>query len=451
MPPLARDGQWLVQSHDFSSSLAVISRQGEQRVFDHPSATGTARVQAHFPGLGDLVFSMEEATGITGAARFAMWDASEGRLLATTERRFDYGPWDIAVVDEGLSQRRAILAVGDQEIKLSTLSSDGSIKDLGEIRLRDESGELNDYCLDPARAIWLAVIQGDMVWISDIVEGQVLPRRLLGRHKGDGLTCIPDRMGRYVLTVSRSGEIYLWDPSGQSEPSIFHLPSNVQPIRLSRDGYLFTASSRKNPGTDFSIWTISESGLHLVRRFDDLDVNFFAYDPNSARLVFRGPLPAHRLWSLAAPHGAEPIVLRRGPAGYTHNPNFSPDGQWLATADWSGLTMWPIARPYPVVIQLDVEPWSEGVAFAPNGQFMMVSAGNAVRSWPLVGPVPLADRVVFEVRGARDVEISPDSGLFAVVSGGCRRLVDRTGRRQHAGTRRLWFAEIRHWRRGIQS
>ena len=208
-----------------------------------------------------------------------------------------------------------------------------------------------------------------------------------------------------------------------------HLPSNVQPIRLSRDGYLFTASSRKNPWNRFSIWTISESGLHLVRRFDDLDVNFFAYDPNSARLVFERP--ASCAPTVVAGGSARSRTNRsssRSCGLYTQPEFLTPDGQWLATADWSGLTMWPIARPYPVVIQLDVEPWSEGVAFAPNGQFMMVSAGNTVRSWPLVGPVPLDDRVVFEVRGARDVEISPDSGLFewSVATGPAACGSDRT-------------------------
>jgi WD40 repeat protein len=150
---------------------------------------------------------------------------------------------------------------------------------------------------------------------------------------------------------------------------------------------------------------------------DDVRPDYVAFDPAGLRLAKRGPNPDHRLWSLAAPAGADPIVLRRGPSQYAHLPEFSPDGQWLATNDWNGLTMWPLVRRYPAVIGVNLEAWSHGVAFAPDGSFLATFADNReVRVWPLAGPVPPAGHVVFKVGDGSpdDLAVSPDGEHLAV-------------------------------------
>jgi len=158
---------------------------------------------------------------------------------------------------------------------------------------------------------------------------------------------------------------------------------------------------------------------YFLRGFDDLNFEHPAFDWVGLRLAMRGPLPAHRLWTLSNPVAAKPLVLRSGPAGYSQQPQFSPDGRWLATNDRSGLKMWPLAREYPAVIDIDFRPWSDGVAFGPDGRFLATSARAEVRVWPLEGPVPLADHMVFTAdRSIRSVAVSADGEFFAVGSQG---------------------------------
>jgi len=407
-----RGGNWLVQSHDFMSSLAVISRSGEQRVMDHPSESRSLRLIVSFQGADDIFFS----TGaVTDARRFALWSASEGRLLASTQPVED-APLSWPAISAHGENPRALFMLGKGNlVTFEALNSDGSHERLGEYRMTNPAGE-GGGCMPSATGDWFAVPDGNEVYVFRIGANGLSEPQLLGRHEGD-LTpwCMADPLGRFFLTITRSGEIRRWDPSDDLAPMDLEIPPGVRPLALSKDGsYLFATTNQETNPPDFMIWSIDDSGLDLVRRFDDLPPDYMSFDPVGPRLAMRGPLPANRLWSLAAPAGAEPILLRRGPADYTHRSKFSPDGRWLATNDHSGLIMWPLARSYPAVIGVDFKPWSNGVEFGPDGRFLATSAGSEVRLWPLGGPVPPAGHIVFEVADSLTaLAVSPNGELFA--------------------------------------
>jgi WD40 repeat protein len=416
-------GDWLAQSHDFSSSLAVISRNGEQRVMDHPSESGTTRVLAFFRGAEDIFPSMGW-DNVRERGRIALWSASEGRLLATAMQLAEPDSFRLAVIDGDAQPPRALSAQGKGGfVTLDALNIDGSHERLGELHLTVPPGRRAIYCLDRASGDWLAVVEGSEVSVLRIEDKGLSDRRLLGRHEGNVVMCAADLRGRFFLTVIRSEdlikEIRRWDPSGELAPTDSKLPSGHWLVHLSRDGSYLVPDFRQEDGEyEYSFWSFDRTGAGLLRSLNDVEGGYSAFDPVSLHFAVRGPIPAHRLWSLAAPAGAEPIVLRRGPTSYAHKPEFSPDGRWLATCDRSGLIMWPLVRSYPAVIGIDFEAFTNGVEFGPDGRFLATAAGSKVRVWPLVGPVPPAGHVVFEAPAAvTGVAVSPDGELFGVGAG----------------------------------
>jgi DNA-binding winged helix-turn-helix (wHTH) protein/WD40 repeat protein len=413
-------GNWLVQTHDRMSSLTVISRDGIQTTMDHPTESGKTRVYANFGHPENVFWS---AGTSTDWGRVALWSAPEGRLLASAKLLDGPDGMNGAMANcvETKKPRAIFAAAKGDLLTVDALHVDGSHEKLGELRMKAPIGLGWDFRLDLGTGNWLAVVEGNDVSILSIGDNGLSERRPLGRHEGDSDFFDffwTDPLGRFFLTVTGSGGIRRWDPDGEKPPVDIKLPSGVQPLFLSDDGsYLFASTIEENETTEMSIWSFDESGIKLLRRFDD-DFDAWIFDPTGSRLVARGPLPAHRLWWLGAPAGSEPIVLRRGPAGYTHMPSFSPDGRWLATNDMSGLIMWPVGREQPAVIPLVLAPWSNGLDFAPDGRFLATSAFHHVRVWPLVGPVPPAGHVVYQTpHQLLDLAVSPDGETFAAGEG----------------------------------
>ena len=409
-------GNWLVQSHDMMSSLAVISRDGMQRVMDHPTESGKTRLGAYFGGSEELFFSRGHSTD---AGRVALWSAPEGRLLASAKPVDDpdFNPaWAIGA--KAGNPRAVFVMAKDGLLSFYALDTDGGHEQLGESRMTVPVGQrIGPGCMPRVSGEWFGVVEGNNVSIVRVGDDGLSDRLLLGRHEGDlHQTCRADPLGRFLVTATRSGEIKLWDVSGERAPATVDIQSRLRGLGPSKDGshFLAVASSREKT-QDVWIWSIDEHTFHLRRRLDRVEAGYRQFDPVGLRLALSGPAPVNRLWSLSAPAGAEPVVLRRGPANYMSTPEFSPDGQWLATCDQSGLTLWPLVRRYPTLIRLDLTYWVSGLAFGPGGEFLATSADGTVTFWPLEGSVPPPGHTVFEQRGLlSDVAVSQDGELFAV-------------------------------------
>jgi len=397
------------------SSLSVISRTGQQRFMKLPSESGKSRFGAVFLGLEDVFLT---SGNFEDKGHFALWSVAESRLL-----------WSVNLVDDppdsllygttgsGAEDGRVLWAMARGDlITVDSIRPDGSEERLGTIRVRvPADNDWWDYCMPTESARWLGLIEGNDISIVEIGTDGLSDRIPIGRHEGVHPYSVPDPRGRFFLTRTESSEIRRWDVAGNQESKILGFVQSEH-FNVSRDGsYLIEQTfPQKKGAAETRIFSIGESGLSPLRRFRFAER--IAFDPVGLRLAMRGPPPDHRLWSLAAPAGADPLLLRHGPVNYAHMCRFSPDGQWLAISDQSGLTMWPLGGPYPAVIGMDFGLWM-GVDFAPDGRFLATAAGSEVRVWPLEGAVPAEGQVVFEAGPLADLAVSPNGELFAAAGG----------------------------------
>ncbi len=307
-------GSWLVQLYPAKSSLAVISRDGPQRVFDHPSESGKSAVHARFGGAEDLFLSaaLDDDLG-----RIGLWSAAEGRLLATA-RPFDDPDGLRAMIGLDAARTGALFAMrkGDL-VSVSALQPDGRHEQVGQIRLTAPTGTESGFCAPLATREWIGLVEGNDVSVVRIGDDGLSERLRLGRHEGDVIPrCEPDPLGRFLVTVDRAGGIRLWDATGDRAPSTARYSGNVEEAWVSKSGSHFWLATSRPEGTLFEvwIWTIDGFEFRFRRKLDRIEYGETgSIDQVGHHFARMGPLPANRLWSLAAPAGAEPMMLRCGP------------------------------------------------------------------------------------------------------------------------------------------
>jgi len=114
-----------------------------------------------------------------------------------------------------------------------------------------------------------------------------------------------------------------------------------------------------------------------------------------------------------APADAEPLILARGDIEQVSFIGLHPEGDWLATADFAGLALWPLARRYTAVFRKH-ETEVYGLTFAPDGSWLASSSSDGtVKVWPVTGQPPPSGRTVLEVgRTVMGLAASPDGKLI---------------------------------------
>jgi WD40 repeat protein len=414
------DSEWLVQTHEASSSLTIIRSDGVQRVVDAPSDSGSTRTLTSFRNSRDFFISFGEATD-TG--QFGFWSAEEGRLLAATRLQdlFVHGPDQVAILaDEG--EPRALFATSDADfevVRVDILDADGRHERIGDIRLQTSVFEGSRLCMAPDSPL-LAVIDGRQVSILEVSQDGLSNRRHLGRQfEGRPFhACRFDPNGRFFLTVLNSGTIQAWDPTGAEPPKTLVAPPRTM-VKFAPGGSLLTGvvfpEGAREDG-EILIWAVDRPGFPLLRRIHSgRMIGLVSIDLAGRWLATRGPLPNNRLWSLGAPAAAEPTLLRRGPAGYVQEVDLSPDGRWVASNHGMGLTMWPLARPQPAVIPVDLNYWIGGLAFDSKGNFLAYAADDVVTVVPLQPPIPPPGKTAFTTGTEllHCLAVSPDGKHFA--------------------------------------
>jgi WD40 repeat protein len=416
------DGQWLVQARDMDPRLRVIGADGSDRLLDQIDADDTSRFSGPVMGRDSAVFL---SRGFGGQRiTVGLWSAPEWRPLAKQSYPPDAPVWPLAVIAK---QRRALVSVTEEdEVHIEVLRFDGSHEQIGSVSLKSEtkdsgSIQLRGDASTPGR-IWAT--RGHDVFAIDVSEHDLsLFRRVFRQDTPiEGLSVDP--LGRFVATRDEEGVIRLWDVNGASPPLLIRVPSGerLQGGFFTQDGSLLaTVTTSESERQVVWLWRLDGDEPELLRRLDvgEEELSAIRVDPVGLRVLRAVERPRTHVWSLRSPAGAEPIALRRSAIEFSFFPQFSPDGRWLATADSSGLTLWPLVRQYPAVIPGQGGGFGD-VAFGPDGRWLASSSWDGtVRLWPLEGDVPPPGRVLFESPPGEDdylrgVRVTPDGERILV-------------------------------------
>ena len=447
------DGRWLVQTgrrpDTAEASLSIVHSDGAREFLEN--AHGEIS-QVNISTITDTGHFVSFTFGTDSAEKVVLWSAEEKQPLAQLQLTGSQGLWEDVVSSD--RRRAVILIIEDERFSVDTLGFDGTHERLGtlgfEVR-RDEAGLWSaNSCLDPRTGEWLGVVSQNQVFLVDVDDMELGPPRLVGQHPGAivGFACDP--LGRFFATAGGDGEIRLWSLTELSPPAVLQGPSEMHLLRITPDGSLLEAIIREKGEWVAWVWTLSEDSPRFLRRFNLGETGWgdFRWDTVGRRVVRWGPDLKIRIWSMDGPIEAEPIVLNRGDIGQMNSASISPKGDWLATADVTGLTVWPLARRYPVVIR-GHDQVVFGLAFEADGRWLASSSpGGPVRLWPLEGDPPAPGRILEDVPpNVLGLAVSPDGKRILVGSDNSGASICLPQWRSSSRSRRLSGAGVG---RGVQ-
>jgi WD40 repeat protein len=197
------------------------------------------------------------------------------------------------------------------------------------------------------------------------------------------------------------------------------------------------------------LWSFGGGGPNRawsIRR--PADATPAVYDAAGLRVASLGPTKQSLLvWERDGLPGAKPLELRRSGSWYDPEFTFLPGGAWCAatTHTQQRLTLWPLARSYPSVVEgYEFPPNRREFAFSPDSHWLATGWKDAnVRLLPVGGADPAAVRELgpIDPRYASDIRFDPEGRYLFVVSmvdgwivpldgGPCRLVVPKVENRQ---------------------
>ncbi|PWB68853.1 MAG: hypothetical protein C3F15_15835, partial [Holophagae bacterium] len=319
-------------------------------------ATGGAS-GPEFPGFGD---------------RVKLWSIPDGKLI----REIDLGSPGNWKVGQGRLSAEIDLGEGPDRRHLvkSWSLPDGEAELLGTLSTADLAG-ISDVVAAPDGSGWL-VARGSAVYHRPFAVGP--SERLLDVLDADASVASFGEDG--VLISDEIGNAHLWSFTGRE-------PSRVWAIR-------------RPTGTTGAV-----------------------PDPTGRRFARFGPTKQSvEVWELGGLPGAAPLELRRSGGWYLPGFAFHPDGSWcVATTHLHRcVTFWPLARPYPSV----VEGWRfpnarKPLAFSPDSRWLAVGVeGGRVRLLPVPGGEPAAVLELHPLIGQEgaDIRFDPEGRYLLALS-----------------------------------
>ncbi len=429
------DDRWLVMTRfsatENSSHLSLVRADGAAQDLEYVHL-GSSRVSV-FMGSNSRAFV---SAGLTddGGCEIVLWSVAERRPFAQTRLTGSQVLRDIVVNSD---RRRAVLLISeDGRFSVDALGFDGTFERLGTLDFelgQDATGRwTTGASLDPGAGEWLGVFHKNEAYLVDIGDDGIGPPQLLGRHEDWVTWSACDPFGRYFATAEKDGEIRLWSLEGTSPPRVLKGPPGHIGAGFSIDGSVFGVAVRREETIYVWAWGLSTSPPTLLRRTNVGFSTGLKFDPFHRQVAQMNPDGSVRIWALAALDGAEPMLLHRGDVPQVNAVSFASEGDWLATADSSGLALWPLTKRYPIVIG-GHDHRINGLDFAPDGEWLASSCSDGtVRLWPLDGDPPPFGRVLRESEviqtglvaspDGRSVLVGSDDGSWLIpVEGGSPR------------------------------
>jgi WD40 repeat protein len=364
------DGRWLLTAEapegEAIGTLLWPASGGKPTALEPKATLGEGR----FSPRGDLI-----ACYLEDMQELGLWSHPSGRFLKSLPvggmfNQFFWFSRDgtrLITSTENLAGDRCEIMIRSRPVK------GGEPDLLARLEIPRESGG-TFFGVDPAESR-LAWIEGKTFNIAplDGTHAGSAPRVSL-EHEANLSAAVFDDGGRQLATADVAGTVTVWS-----------LQSDVPEFRRSVD------TGRKNTWCslrfDRSGMMLSASGGYLV--------------------------------DLAAPPDAVPLRLRRpGPFGYGQA--FEPNGRWFATGHRDSVSLWPLAREYPFVLQSE-ENDPTGFLFSAEGDWIAwKSSEGAVGLRSLKIGAGRESRILFEAEGAWEaasiLTMAPDESFLATGS-----------------------------------
>jgi WD40 repeat protein len=433
------DGRWLLQGIEYTGQLRIIGIDGTSELLEKIDDEATKRLGIRTASQSDVFLTY----GVGGEERrIGLWSAPERRLLA--QHLYESVRGLTSVMVSSSQQRALLLILENGKFNIDVLTFDGEYKRLGTVDLDSEQDGARsvDAAIDlpdsvdvnrqivfafdrpEGRSIWAST--GHTIFEIGIGETGLSEPRFFGKQESAIRRIANDRAGRFLATLDVDGQILIWSLDGSFPPKTLPIPSGAQSPKFVSLGFTDDGSavaySRPEAGPVRWIWSLAGDEPRLLRRLE-VGEKGEAYSASNfattRRFARTGPDAKTRIWSYRAPFDVEPLILQHGSGDQGSQTRFEPAGRWLATAGKGGLRMWPMVRPYPMVIQKH-KATIYGLTFGPDGRWLASSAwDNTVRLWPLDGDVPPPGRVLFELPPEKccklcELAVSPDGRQFLV-------------------------------------
>jgi len=226
-------------------------------------------------------------------------------------------------------------------------------------------GQITDMAYSPDGKL-LAVGTSIGTWLYDAHTGGEVA--LLTAHTGKVTSVAFSPDGMTLATVDYYHTIYLWDISTREHKAT--LAGSTKHIAFSPDGDTLASAGRGH----ITLWDTNT--LEQKTKFSEKSYGRIAFSPDSAILASGDSDEKIRLWDVHT--GQHKITFN----GDTRDIAFSPDGNTLASANWSTIHLLdPKTGKQKTALTGHTRP-IHSVTFSPNSEILASGGGdNTVRLW----------------------------------------------------------------------
>ncbi len=394
------DGRWLVRAFDSDDKpLRVFDADGSNKLL---AGTESHKLGNSLWFEGGGIFLTKHRTPEDGSTVVELWSASERLKMA--EARYESGQntgYEKRWTDD---QTMILISEGGGRTSVDTLAFDGEHRRLGTRDLvpgysEEISGVTTN--LDAGRLV--ASTNGHEIYVSELSETGLSEPRLVGRQSDPVVQFEVDALDRFAASADSAGRIRIWDLSGVRPPDVLQGPRDMIDLRVSHDGRFMQANPWSEKGDrEHWVWSLDGERPELVRRINlgkAAPSLIGVTDPVGRQVAHLGTKGRVRVWQFSAPPDAEPLELMRGDSVAAKQPVFHPKGTWLAIPETSGLSLWPLTWPSPLVIRRHDDGLT-GLVFGPEGRWLASSSNDGtVKIWSLDGETPPPGRLLFDANG----------------------------------------------------